>query len=146
LVTENAPQIYISGRTSENCITLNTWAPLYPGNWKDKLLVFLCLFEGAFKWGRGNTPGQDPSSLIARNSASFLSASVRSHPRFFTSLSPNENVALESTYQHIWVSERERYCRARWVLGCTWTVSSCKRRGEAVLDSYPIGSGGLSLC
>jgi hypothetical protein len=85
-----SPAVY---QSTNSCLTLNTWAPLHPGNRKDKLLVIVCLFEGATKWGRGNTPGQDPS-----NRASFLSASVCSHPRFFTSLSSNKNVALESIH------------------------------------------------
>ena len=58
----------ISGPTSEDCLTLNIWAPLAPSrNCTEKLPVIVWIYGGGFQTGGGEIGYQIPSQWVQRS-------------------------------------------------------------------------------
>jgi acetylcholinesterase len=63
----DARQFLISGPTSEDCLTLNIWAPVTTeSNCTEKLPVLVWIYGGGFQTGGGQIEYQIPSQWIER--------------------------------------------------------------------------------
>ncbi|KAL3422141.1 chlorogenic acid esterase precursor [Phlyctema vagabunda] len=61
-------EFLISGPTSEDCLTLNIWAPVTsPGNLTEKLPVLVWIYGGGYQTGGGEIGYQIPSQWIQRS-------------------------------------------------------------------------------
>lgn len=61
----DVPGFLVDGPTSEDCLTLNIWAP---NGWRLRPLpVLVWLYGGSFQTGGGNTPYQIPSRWVERS-------------------------------------------------------------------------------
>lgn len=66
------PQVYntdvrnflVQGATSEDCLSLNIWAPNYR---RQRLPVIVWLYGGSFQTGGGNVPYQIPTQWVERS-------------------------------------------------------------------------------
>lgn len=62
-----------SGKTSEDCLTLNIWAPATAvGSHFEKLPVIVWIYGGGFQAGGGDIPYQIPSQWVQRSQAHIV--------------------------------------------------------------------------
>lgn len=61
------------GKTSEDCLTLNIWAPVTTqGNCTQKLPVIVWIYGGSFQTGGGETAYQIPSQWVQRSQSHIV--------------------------------------------------------------------------
>jgi acetylcholinesterase len=69
----DARQFLISGPTSEDCLTLNIWAPVTTAsNCSEKLPVLVWIYGGGFQTGGGQIEYQIPSQWIERTQSHIV--------------------------------------------------------------------------
>jgi acetylcholinesterase len=73
--TVDAPQFYINNPTSEDCLTVNVWAPLTTSNrHTEKFPVLVWIFGGAFQFGGLDVEYQIPSQWVERTQSHIVVA------------------------------------------------------------------------
>lgn len=69
----DSPDFLISGPTSEDCLTLNIWAPVTSSsNCTEKLPVLVWIYGGGFQTGGGEIRYQIPSQWVQRSQAHIV--------------------------------------------------------------------------